>query len=50
MDHVEREHLKKKIEADLSLLIQRSWRARVIKELELALQMLENSYLEGYDN
>lgn len=46
----EREHLKKKIEADLELLIAESWDSNVINDLQIIYEDLQSINLEGYDD
>lgn len=45
-----REHLKKRIEIDLELLISESWSIEVVKDLKKVLNDLKEIYLEGYDD
>ena len=50
MDVADRENLKKKIEADLELLIAKSWNSSVIRQLESVLTILRDISLESYDD
>jgi len=45
----ERENLKSKIEADIILLIDESWSQDVKDKLQLVLNVLAPTLLEGYD-
>jgi len=50
MNNNERENLKKKITADLELLMKESWDIDVKNKLRELLDNLEKIHLEGYDD
>lgn len=50
MDSAERENLKRKIEADMMLLYEKSWLTDVKDKLIDILRQFESVMLEGYDD
>jgi hypothetical protein len=50
MNYKQRENLKRKVEADLQLLIDESWLIDVEDKLKNILEELKQTTLEGYDD